>query len=102
MVEEDDKGAWWDEFSCWRMTGAGGDADVVAREESERERGRGRGRGGGGGVDGEVEVSAGEGEESRECLPVATTRAGRGRRLLLLLRCSQRGAAPRFDKTGQS
>jgi hypothetical protein len=87
-AEEDNCG--WVELGCGRIAGVEEDADVVAREGSERGRGRGRGRGGGGGeVDGEVAVSASEGEESRECLPVATTRAGRGRRLLQRRGCSQ-------------
>jgi hypothetical protein len=75
-------------LGCGRIAGVEEDADVVAREGSERGRGRGGG-GGGGEVDGEVAVSASEGEESRECLPVATTRAGRGRRLLQRRGCSQ-------------
>jgi hypothetical protein len=81
-VAEEDERAGRVEFGCWRIRGFEEDADVVAMEGRERGRGRGRGRGGGGGeVDGEVEVSASEGEESRECLPVATMRAGRGGRL---------------------
>ena len=58
------------------------DVDVFAREGSES-GGRGwRVEGGGGGdVDGEGAVSVSEGEESREGVPVATTRAERGRKL---------------------
>lgn len=98
VVEEEDKDKdGCDEFGGWRMiAGAEGEADVVAIGKSERGE-----AGGGGEVDGEVVVNASEGEETRECLPVATTRAGRGGTLLLLLLqgrgCSQRGAAPRCD-----
>ena len=55
-IAEDDVNTCWVELSWWRIKG-----DVVVK--------------GGGGVDEVViaEVTVREGEESRECLPVATT-----------------------------